>query len=53
MKRDWLLYLMIFSLALNVGAIGTFAYLYWQGPGPSSPARGGPRAFSPIDERNP
>jgi Spy/CpxP family protein refolding chaperone len=28
MKRDWLLYLVIFSLALNVGTIGTFAYLH-------------------------
>jgi len=36
MKRNWLLYLMIFSLALNAGAIGTFAYLYWQGP-PGAP----------------
>jgi Spy/CpxP family protein refolding chaperone len=38
MKRDWLLYLMIFSLALNAGAIGTFAYLYVQGP-PGAPPR--------------
>lgn len=30
MKRDWLLYLVIFSLALNVGTIGTFAYLRWK-----------------------
>ena len=30
MKRDWLLYLVIFSLALNVGTIGPFAYLRWQ-----------------------
>lgn len=29
MKREWLLYLVIFSLALNVGTIGTFAYLHW------------------------
>lgn len=27
MKRNWLLYLVIFSLALNFGTIGTFAYL--------------------------
>ncbi|MEJ2673037.1 MAG: periplasmic heavy metal sensor [Deltaproteobacteria bacterium] len=27
MKRNWLLYLVIFSLALNLGTIGTFAYL--------------------------
>jgi Spy/CpxP family protein refolding chaperone len=30
MKRDWLLYLVIFSLALNVGTIGAFAYLRHQ-----------------------
>jgi Spy/CpxP family protein refolding chaperone len=26
-KRNWLIYLVIFSLALNLGTIGTFAYL--------------------------
>jgi Spy/CpxP family protein refolding chaperone len=30
MKRDWLLYLVIFSLALNVGTIGAFTYLRQQ-----------------------
>jgi Spy/CpxP family protein refolding chaperone len=30
LKRDWLLYLVIFSLALNLGTIGTFAYLRYQ-----------------------
>lgn len=30
MKRDWLLYLVIFSLALNLGTIGTIAYLRYQ-----------------------
>jgi Spy/CpxP family protein refolding chaperone len=30
MTRDWLLYLVIFSLALNVGTIGTFTYLRYQ-----------------------
>jgi len=30
MRRDWLLYLVIFSLALNVGTIGTFAYLRYR-----------------------
>jgi Spy/CpxP family protein refolding chaperone len=30
MKRNWLLYLVIFSLALNVGTIGSFAYLRYQ-----------------------
>jgi Spy/CpxP family protein refolding chaperone len=30
MKRDWLLYLVIFSLALNLGTIGTFTYLHYQ-----------------------
>ncbi len=30
MKRNWLLYLVIFSLALNFGTIGTFVYLRYQ-----------------------
>lgn len=30
MKRDWLLYLVLFSLALNVGTIGTLAYMRYQ-----------------------
>ena len=30
MKRDWLVYVVIFSLALNLGTIGTFAYLRHQ-----------------------
>src|SRR4030042_3782257 len=30
MKRNWLLYLVIFSLALNLGSIGAFAYLRYQ-----------------------
>ncbi|MFA5111355.1 MAG: periplasmic heavy metal sensor [Desulfobaccales bacterium] len=30
MKRNWLLYVVIFSLALNLGTIGTFAYLRHQ-----------------------
>ncbi|MFA4901994.1 MAG: periplasmic heavy metal sensor [Desulfobaccales bacterium] len=30
MKRDWLIYLVIFSVALNLGTIGTFAYLRHQ-----------------------
>jgi len=29
-KRNWLLYLVIFSLALNFGTIGTFVYLRYQ-----------------------
>jgi Spy/CpxP family protein refolding chaperone len=29
-KQNWLIYLVIFSLALNVGTIGTFAYLRHQ-----------------------
>jgi hypothetical protein len=32
-KRDWLLYLVIFSLALNFGTIGTFAYLRYEDKG--------------------
>ena len=27
MKRDWLIYLVMFSLALNLGTIGTIVYL--------------------------
>ena len=41
MKRDWLIYLVMFSLALNLGTIGTIVYLryqdHWQlaaGPAP-------------------
>jgi Spy/CpxP family protein refolding chaperone len=46
MNRNWLLYLMIFSLALNAGAIGTFAYLYWQGPpGAPPPPEAAPMPF--------
>lgn len=30
MKRNWLLYLVIFALALNLGSIGVFAYLRYQ-----------------------
>ncbi len=30
MKRNWLLYLVIFSLALNLGTISTFIYLRYQ-----------------------
>lgn len=33
MKRDWLLYLVLFSLALNVGTIGTLAYMRYQDRG--------------------
>jgi hypothetical protein len=29
-KQNWLIYLVIFSLALNLGTIGTFAYLRHQ-----------------------
>jgi Spy/CpxP family protein refolding chaperone len=43
-KRDWLIYLVIFSLALNLGTIGTIAYLRYQdhqklaaGPAPPPP----------------
>ena len=44
MKRDWLIYLVMFSLALNLGTIGTIVYLRYQdqqklaaGPGPLPP----------------
>lgn len=30
MKRDWLIYLLMFSLALNLGTIGTIVYLRYQ-----------------------
>ena len=30
MKRDWLIYLVMFSLALNLGTIGTIIYLRYQ-----------------------
>jgi len=36
MKRNWLLYLVIFSLALNFGTIGTLLYLRYQGPSPGA-----------------
>jgi Spy/CpxP family protein refolding chaperone len=43
-KRDWLIYLVMFSLALNLGTIGTIVYLRSQdqqklaaGPAPPSP----------------
>jgi Spy/CpxP family protein refolding chaperone len=43
-KRDWLVYLVIFSLALNLGTIGTIVYLRYQdnrertaGPPPPPP----------------
>jgi Spy/CpxP family protein refolding chaperone len=38
MKRNWLLYLLIFSLALNVSAIGTVAYLHWHRPPEAMPS---------------
>jgi Spy/CpxP family protein refolding chaperone len=41
-KRNWLIYLVIFSLAVNLGTIGTIVYLRYQdqpklAPGPASP----------------
>ena len=43
MKRDWLIYLVMFSLALNLGTIGTIVYLRYQdhqqaGRRPGAPA---------------
>ncbi len=46
MKRNWLLYLVIFSLALNFGTIGTLLYLRYQGPPP-----GGPGELPPMPMR--
>ena len=42
-KRDWLIYLVMFSLALNLGTIGTIVYLRYQdhqklAAGPAPPA---------------
>ena len=49
MKRDWLLYLVIFSLALNLGTIGTFAYLHWQGwSEPPAPPEAAPLPFRKL-----
>lgn len=42
MKRNWLLYLVMFSLALNVGTIGALVYFRYQpppGPPPMDEAR--------------
>lgn len=36
MKRDWLLYLVIFSLALNLGTIGTLVYLRYYDQKPAA-----------------
>jgi len=47
MRRDWLLYLVIFSLALNLGTIGTFAYLRWQ----DQPAESPPPEEEPLPFR--
>ncbi len=41
MKRNWLLYLVIFSLALNFGTIGALVYGRWQHPPVLPPDRGG------------
>ena len=40
MKRNWLLYLVIFSLALNLGTIGTVVYLRYQDQKASPPKAG-------------
>jgi len=51
MKRDWLLYLVIFSLALNLGTIGTLAYLRWQSPpAPPPPPKAAPLPFHKLLE---
>jgi len=42
MKRNWLIYLVIFSLALNLGTIGTFAYLRYQDQQEKAVARATP-----------
>jgi len=45
MRRDWLLYLVIFSLALNVGIAGTMVYWHWWGPPPPPPPEAAPMPF--------
>ncbi len=43
MRRDWLVYLVIFSLALNLGTIGAMVYFRYQPPPPPPPlAESGP-----------
>lgn len=32
MKRNWLIYLLVFSLALNVGTVGALVYFQYQAP---------------------
>ncbi len=61
MKRNWLLYLVIFSLALNLGTIGTLVYLRYQAqqpaaqqePPPPLPLRGlwGPLNLDPAQSQ--
>jgi Spy/CpxP family protein refolding chaperone len=49
MKRDWLLYLVIFSLALNMGTIGTLAYMHWHSrPEPPPPPESAPLPFRQL-----
>jgi Spy/CpxP family protein refolding chaperone len=40
MKRDWLLYLVIFSLDLNLGMVGTYVYSRYQEKPESGPPEG-------------
>jgi Spy/CpxP family protein refolding chaperone len=42
-KQNWLIYLVIFSLALNLGTIGTFAYLRHQDQEQKAAAQATPR----------
>jgi Spy/CpxP family protein refolding chaperone len=46
-KRDWLVYLVIFSLALNLGTIGTFAYLRYQDQQDKAAPHGPPPPLPP------
>jgi len=48
MKRNWLLYLVIFSLALNFGTIGALAYLHYQ----DRQAAGGKEESKPVGLRD-
>lgn len=51
MKRDWLLCLLGFSLALNLGTIGALVYLRHQARAPKPPVAEPPPPFREMAER--
>jgi Spy/CpxP family protein refolding chaperone len=51
-RKNWLLYLVIFSLALNLGTIGTFAYLqHYQGQADKTVVAASPVPTGPLWHR--